>query len=267
MRADVDLVFLSRDLSQPREDVWRSIEAQRGVRLQVHRITGPRHPGDPNRWATIARARNEGMRNGRARRVMLLDDDVVLGPRCIAKLVDGLEARPGFAALAADYAREMSDVPARWDYPHHVGMGATLFRRERLEKLTFRWTDENCECQCCCDDIRRSGFGIGYLRGAEAWHRPYSAHDVATVPEEDLSSAATSPQGQILPGRILAAFDRRHFRLFRGRFLGSLRASGNTEHVTAVGYGLFPGEQSLLAQSPEVTGSGGGPQRRPPRGP
>ena len=74
----------------------------------------------------------------------------------------------------------------------------------------------------------------------------------ATFRDEDLSSAATSPQGQNLAGRILAAFDRRHFRLFRGRFLGSLRASGNTEHVTAVGYGLFPGEQSLLAQSPEV---------------
>jgi hypothetical protein len=50
-----------------------------------------------------------------------------------------------------------------------------------------------------------------------------------------------------LPDRILAAFDRRHLCLFRRRFLATLRGSGNAEQVTAVGYGLYPSEQNLLA--------------------
>ena len=54
-----------------------------------------------------------------------------------------------------------------WDYPRHVGMAATLFRRERLERLTFRWEPGKCECRCCCDDLRRAGFGIGYLAGGQ----------------------------------------------------------------------------------------------------
>ena len=65
-----------------------------------------------------------------------------------------------------------------WDYPRHVGMAATLFRRERLERLTFRWEPGKCECRCCCDDLRRAGFGIGYLaRRAQAWHRPVHRRD------------------------------------------------------------------------------------------
>jgi hypothetical protein len=109
---------------------------------------------------------------------MLLDDDVVLGRRCVARLVEGLEERPGFAALAADYAGDMSTGLGHWDYPRHVGMGVTLFRRERLGEVTFRWDPEKCECQCCRDDLRRAGFGIGYLMEAKAWHRPSSPHRV-----------------------------------------------------------------------------------------
>ncbi len=169
---DVDLLLLSRDLSPPRRDVWQGIESQVGVRVHVHRVTGAPRPGDRNRFETICRARNDARRIGLAPLALCLDDDVVLASDCIASLVEGLRARPGFAALAADSAGEMAGGWENWDYPAHVGMAATLFRRERLAALTFRFEAGKCECRCCCEDLRRAGYGIGYLPSARAWHRP-----------------------------------------------------------------------------------------------
>ncbi len=48
------------------------------------------------------------------------------------------------------------------------------------------------------------------------------------------------------PARILTAFDRNHFLRFRRQFLTTLRASGNREPLTAVTYGLHPGERGIL---------------------
>jgi hypothetical protein len=44
----------------------------------------------------------------------------------------------------------------------------------------------------------------------------------------------------------LTAFDRNHFSRFRRQFLPTLRASGNREPLTAVTYGLYPSERSVL---------------------
>ncbi len=250
---DVDLLFLSRDLSPPREDVRRGIEAQEGVRLRVHRVVGTPRPEDPNRWATIARARNEGKRLGTAPWVMCLDDDVVLGPGCVARLAAALRDRPGFAALAADSAGEMAGGWQNWDYPGHVGMAAVLFRRDRLAGLTFRWEPGRCECLCCCRDLRRDGFGIGYLATARAWHRPdphrpaHPSDDRAgEVGASHAAAAGGRPPVIARPARILSAFDRRHYDRFRRQFLATLRAHGNPEAVTAVAYGLHPGERARL---------------------
>ena len=195
---DVDLLFLSRDLSPPREDVRRGIEAQDGVRLRVHRVVGTPRADDPNRWATIVRARNQGKAMGTAPWVMCLDDDVVLGPGCIARLVDALRNRPGFAAMGADSAGEMAGGWQNWDYPRHVGMAATLFRRDRLAALTFRWEPGRCECLCCCHDLRRGGLGIGYLAGAGpgiARTRPgRTTHRVVGSRGHPISSHPTTPR-------------------------------------------------------------------------
>jgi hypothetical protein len=248
---EVDLLLLSRDLSPVRPDVWRGIESQDGVRLHVHRLTGTRHPDDANRYETIVRARNAGKHLGLAPWVMLLDDDVVLDSSCVARLVDGLRVRPDFAAFGADSAGEMAGGRQHWDYPRHVGMAATLFRREQLKTITFRWEPGKCECRCCCEDLHRAGIGIGYLPGAQAWHRP----DPRQHAESAASGAPPPSEGAarpLLPGRILAAFDRHHLRLFTRRFLGSLRRSGNSETVTAVVAGLYPSELRVLAAMPGV---------------
>ena len=60
------------------------------------------------------------------------------------------------------------------------------------------------------------------------------------------------PRYHPLPGRILAAFDRKHLRLFVRRFLRTLRNEGNSETVTAVTSGLFPSERRSLARMPGV---------------
>jgi hypothetical protein len=260
---NIDLLFLSRDLAPPRQDVWKAIEVQEGVTLRVIRITGPALSGDRSRFETIARARNAGKRLGATPFVMLLDDDVVLGPRCVARLAEGLRMRQEFAALAADTTGEMDSGWDHWDYPRHVRMTAVLFRRERLEAITFRWEPSQCDCQCCCDDLRRAGHAIGYMAKAEAWHRPLPTAVVPpgvevsphrTLPCRAAEATKPSPATEIpsLPGRILAAFDRKHLRLFVRRFLRTLRNEGNSETVTAVTSGLFPSERRCLARMPRV---------------
>jgi hypothetical protein len=244
---EVDLILLSRDLSPPRRDVWAGVQSQGEVVKCVHRVVGRRLPTDPNRYETIARARNDGKSRGTAPWVMYIDDDVVLGRDCVALLVDGLSRKPGFAALAADSAGEMSREWGHWDYPAHVGMAATLFRREALADLTFRWEPGKCECRCCCDDLRRAGFGIGYHPPARAWHRPVASRaDRASVPDPDDEKGPSAPPRSPTGGRILTAFDRNHFDRFRRQFLPSLRASGNREPLFTVAYGIYPSERARL---------------------
>jgi Glycosyl transferase family 2 len=252
MPETIDLILLTRDEAPPRESVRRGLDAQAGVRLRVHRVVGRPRPDDPNRWATIARARNAGRRLGTAPWVLFLDDDVVLEPGCVARLVEGLRHRPAYAALAADYLGELRRAPESGQPPRHVGMGATLFRRDVLAFLAFRWEPGKCECQCCCDDLRRAGFGIGYLPEARARHERSEAPTPPGPPPESVPAHCGESARSASPPRVLAAFDRKHFHRFRRQFLWTLRASGNAEPVTAVAYGLRPSERRLLAATPRV---------------
>ena len=203
---------------------------------------------------------------------MLLDDDVVLARGCIGRLVAALKARPEFAAFAADCTGAMEPGLDHWDYPRHVTLASTLFRRDRLAELTFRGLSDRCDCQCACDDLRRAGFGIGYVPGAVAWHRPLEPkpHQVCS-PATEPSPPPISIAADATPraGRILVAFDRTHFQLFQQRFLASLRRSGNQELVTAVTSGLYPSEVRRLETTTGVevviAPNDGNPARRRPR--
>jgi hypothetical protein len=252
MRHDVDVIVIRRDRSPLPAAVRAGIEAQAGpgLHVRVHRVLGLRRADDANRWETIARARNEGRSLGSAPWVFYLDDDVVLGPGCLTRLRDGLEARPAFAALAADY---LGETNGGWFDPEaapHVALGATLFRRAALAAVVFRWEPGRCECGCCCDDLRRAGLGIGYLPGAAASHRRSdgAGHAVAS-PARAEEPTRPPPAAR---GRILTAFNRRHIERFRRQFLGTLRNAGNREPVTAVTYGLYPSERNILASLPGV---------------
>jgi hypothetical protein len=243
----IDLVVLTRDDSPLRPEVRNSIASQKDVRLTVHRIVGRRSDRDQNRWSAIARARNEGKRRGTSAWLMFLDDDVVLAPDCVRVLWDGLRAQPDYAALAADYLNESHGQVAC----SHVAMGATLFRRAALDRITFRWLSGKCECLCCCHDLRRKRMGIGYLPEARARHLSGGTQRAHRMTEQSVVASCDCPiptaTASPPPAYILTAFDRKHNRKFTHRFLSSLRGAGNSETVLALACGLWPSDQRTLA--------------------
>lgn len=162
----VDVVVLSRSIAPLHPEVQAGLDQQREVRTILHRVHGRANEDDQCRYETIARARNEGRARGVASWLMYLDDDVALDSRCIVTLIEELCRRTALAALAADYLHERR-LPG---IAPHVAMGATLFRRSVLAQLEFRWKLDRCECQCCCDDLRRRRWGIDYSRTASARH-------------------------------------------------------------------------------------------------
>jgi hypothetical protein len=110
------------------------------------------------------------------------------------------------------------------------------------------------------------GLAIAYLPEARAWHNRTELDHAR--PDRGCDHRRSESEVAELPGRVLAAFDRRHVERFRRQFLGSLRAASNAEPVTAVGYGLYPSEQRILARTPGlelvVRPAGGGCVERPP---
>jgi hypothetical protein len=244
MNSVVDVIVLTRDASDLRPAVQAGIDAQIGVAVRQHRVIGRPLPGDRHRWITIARARNQARSVGAAAWVMFLDDDVALHADCIRQLLRGLQSRPRFAALAADFM-----VQSRgFGRDRHVALGATLFRRAALEQVEFRCTDEACECLCCCDDLRSLGWEIEYWPSARGDHLPKPSVPVSSDPAAAGNGSTAQRAKPVRPARLLAAFNRRHYRKFRRQFLPSLRGSGNNEWVTVLGYGLYPSERRVLGQ-------------------
>lgn len=149
-----------------REPVLFALENQGHVALEHHVVEGtPPLPGE-RRTDAIARARNRAKWLGNAHYAMFLDDDVVLPPQAIEKLVFALLFNPRYAAIGIDYQGFEQSSP----WAVHVAMGAVMFIRPILEQIHFRTEPNKCECYCCCDDIRRMGYLIGYLPGLQAEH-------------------------------------------------------------------------------------------------
>ncbi len=169
-RLCIDVIVLTRESSPLAREVALGLRIQSGVDLRVHRHVGERLETDRTRWEAIARARNQAKSLGAPPFVMFLDDDVALGPGAVQALAEALIRRQGYAALAADYLGQTSPLGQSIQTTRHVAMGATLFRRVVLERIRFRYEDQKCECQCCCDDLRRMGHGVAYVKGAAARH-------------------------------------------------------------------------------------------------
>ncbi|GAA4471848.1 glycosyltransferase family 2 protein [Novipirellula rosea] len=239
----VDVLMLCRPHSEPPPVVVDAIHRQNDVNVRLHIATGWPHGDDRNRWQTIARARNQIKQRATADWVMFVDDDVLLDPHCIATLVHRLERSPTLGAVAADYDLE-NQTSAN---AGHVGMGACLFRGEVLKSVQFRSTPNQCECSCCCEDLRRQGIGITYCGIAKATHLGKSNHVAAAMPQpaSNHHPLAHSPY-------VLAAFDRRDLQRFEHQFLRSLRTWGNACPVIAVTYGLYPSEIRRLTQLSDV---------------
>ena len=90
MNQIVDLIVLRRDTSELPSLVRRGILMQRNVRIRMHEVVGTPRKQDECRWETIARARNRGKSIGDSPWLMFLDDDVVLGYKCVRTLLHRL---------------------------------------------------------------------------------------------------------------------------------------------------------------------------------
>lgn len=238
----VDLVVLTRDDKPLDQRVEDAIGGQQCAVVRRHRVIGRSRPQDRCRRETIARARNEAKTLGTSPWLMFLDDDVVLPCDGISRLLQSLKDRSAFGAMAIDYLGESTTAAG------HVGMGATLFRREVLDRFEFRWEFDLCECSCCCIDLRAQGMGIGYLENCCAEHIDIEA---SAWHGEELDPKGG---GQDLEGEptVLAAFDRYDVSRFRSLFMRSLRASGNHGPVIALTYGLYPSERRTLERLPNL---------------
>ncbi|MEL6106946.1 MAG: glycosyltransferase [Planctomycetota bacterium] len=235
----VDVMMLRRPMTQPPAYVRRAIALQHGVETRLKVVEGRPLRGDRNRWETIARGRNFLKANADSPWVMFVDDDVALGPRCITRLIRRLQSDPALGAVGSDYNQES----ARPGWSGHVGMGACLFRREALERITFRWEPKRCECRCAATDLKALGYGIAYERTAPSKHLNHR-HNVRI----DHSRSPKAPG----TGVVLAAFDRRDVHRFENQFVRSLHNWGNPDRIIAVGYGLYPSEVRRLESLPNV---------------
>ena len=148
-----------------REPVLDALENQGDVALQHYIVDGTPMPGD-KRLDAIVRARNHAKQVGIAHYAMFLDDDIVLPPRGIEKLVYALIFSPRYAAIGIDCQGLIQPSSGAV----HVGMGAVLFIRPILEPIQFRHEPGKCECLCCCEDIRRMGYCIDYYPGLYGEH-------------------------------------------------------------------------------------------------
>lgn len=252
VRPVIDLAILTRTADDLHPQVAAAIQAQQHVQLRIHRIVGTPQPSDRSRIETIVRARNEAVRRAQGPWLMFLDDDVVLGHDCIARLHHALTCRPQFGAYAADYLGDCGHRrPSR-----HIAMGATMFRTEFLPETPFRCEPKKCECLCRCLDMRKAKQQIEYLEHASAFHLPKTGKQ-SPKPAPGHSVPQNHPvshtAGSTANAKVLTAFDRRDIKPFRNVFLQSLRASGNQQEVIVVGYGLYPSELRVLSRLPNVS--------------
>ena len=150
-----------------------ALRNQGRVHVHHHLVEGRPRPGE-SRIETIARARNRAKGYGRAHYAAFLDRDVVLPPDGLEKLVLGLIFNAHHAALAINY-QAPEPAPAA-----HVAMGSMMLVRPVLEQIHFRTEPGQCECACCCADLRRMGYAVDYLPGLRAEHlRPARADSTA----------------------------------------------------------------------------------------
>lgn len=251
LASNVDIAILTTDPDRIPSRVLDAVKNQTGIRAKVRFIDGTPQPRERLRWETIVRARNQAVQSSTSDWLMFLDDDVQLQSDTVARLYHGLQARPEYGALAADY---LGDRARRRPSPH-VGMGATMFRRSVIADLPFRFEADRCECLCLCHDLRARGIRIDYAFDATARHleRSVEACSASVAAGPIVRSSLPDQLSVQNSGVVLAAFNRRDVGKFQRQFLHSLRQSGNAEQVIAVVYGLRPSERNRLASLPGVS--------------
>lgn len=138
-------------------------------RTNIHRyiVCGPeRFPGE-SRAAVIARTRNIAKTYGHAPYLFFLDSDVVIPEDSLFPLAEMLSSDNRLAGIGLCYfdGEDPLVVPAP-----HVACGATLYRRELLEEITFFGQLRRCECSHALKAFRNKGYDLIYHPTIRATH-------------------------------------------------------------------------------------------------
>ena len=113
MAIEVDLVILTPSDAPLRKEVTAALARQAGVKIITHRVIAAPRPDDANRWATIARGRNQARRLGTSGWLMFLDEDVVPSEKCVATLVEQLTVPAAVRSACGGLPRRISCGPAQ----------------------------------------------------------------------------------------------------------------------------------------------------------
>lgn len=183
-------------------DIVMPIQEGRFIPQEV--LSGILHQGVPSRlWVSTrfsnrdyADARNQVKQFGKSKFVLMLDNDIVLPPDSLKRMVDFLDSRPDFGAIGlCKHKRFTYSTDEAWLRPAHVDMSCVLFRLEVLQQITF--VDHanaarlgrkvfGCECAGVCHDMKRMGLGIGFLPRVYVDH----LHNESVLPSSERSSPA-----------------------------------------------------------------------------
>jgi len=162
-------------------DIVMPVEEGRHIPQEV--LEGILRQGIPFRlWVSTrfsrgqyADARNQVKQYGRSEFVLMLDNDIVLPPEALERMIEFLKTHSNYGAIALckhpqlNFKTEKDFLQAE-----HVDMSCVLFRKMVLDQITFvdhrnagkigrKQLAGQCECANCCFDMRQMGWEIGFL--------------------------------------------------------------------------------------------------------
>ncbi len=89
--------------------------------------------------------------------IMFLDDDVVIPPHSIEKMIEDFKTDTGMLGMCYE------------PYVDHVQMGATIMRTDIAKKINWK-IDEDCECKNCAKDLIDMGLKVEKFTKTNARH-------------------------------------------------------------------------------------------------
>ena len=125
-----------------------------------------------------AGARNRVKQYATSKYLLTMDNDLVLEPYSIKKLVTFLDRNPNFGAIAINKYRV---PPGNGEaiVESHIDSAPVLWRLELLKKITYEYRVQKdhegkdyigCECLAAGQDVRAMGYEIGFLTGIRCHH-------------------------------------------------------------------------------------------------
>ena len=96
---------------------------------------------------------------------LMSDNDILFPEGSIKAMIEFLDRNEDYGAIAL----HRSENPQEVIDSAHINAGPVLYRTEVYKQITYH-TNDGCECQGMCNDIRNLNYRIGYLNGYQYDH-------------------------------------------------------------------------------------------------